>query len=249
MDTDLNTHLLIPKSVLNPVTTDNLRTLLTTAFISIDNRLSIDQGKRTLMTKPQTALGNTGIQKSIYIGEKWKPTSVKIRKGKLYLNGVRKPWGRALVQAPLAAAYLTSRKRKIWIVLTRSACIEFSIQTLSRSQGLIHGNNNVTFLPVRGRTFFTWEFHLLLLRKEMKTTPCPSNKVLTTTCSQYETTKTLNSFISKELSFKTVLPSFLKLDERWPYLHLFGLAYDSLQLAFPKLLFSAIPKEHILLVK
>ena len=70
MDTDLNTHLLIPKSVLNPVTTDNLRTLLTTAFISIDNRLSIDQGKRTLMTKPQTALGNTGIQKSIYIGEK-----------------------------------------------------------------------------------------------------------------------------------------------------------------------------------
>lgn len=69
-DTDLNTHLLIPEPVLNPVTTDNLRTLLTTAFISIYNRLSIDQGNRTLMPKPQTALGKTGIQKIIYIGEK-----------------------------------------------------------------------------------------------------------------------------------------------------------------------------------
>lgn len=241
-DTGLNTHLLIPEPVLNPVTTDNLRTLLTTAFISIYNRLSIDQGNRTLMPKPQTALGNTGIQKIIYIGERWKPTSVKIHKGKLYLNGIRKPWGRALIEVLLAATYITSKERKIWIVLTRSACGEFSIQILTRSQRLIHGNINVTFLPVRRRTFFTWEFHLLFLRQERKTAPCPSNNVLTTTCSQYETTKTSNSFISKELSFKTILPSFLKPDERWPYLHLFGLAYDSLQPAFLKLLFSSIPK-------
>lgn len=58
-------------------------------------------------------------------------------------------------------------------MLTRSVGIEFSVKILSGSQLLIRYNKNVTFLPVRGRTCFTWKFHLLLLRKERQL-PAPA---------------------------------------------------------------------------
>lgn len=72
-----------------------------------------------------------------------------------HLSGRGSPGGGALTHRPLSAASITGERRKIKIRII-----------------------------LEGKTFFTEEFHLLLLRKRKKIPPCPSNNTLSLSYSQ-----------------------------------------------------------------